>query len=263
MPSLLLMQIFRKLDQVDAGRFIEYPRSRNKAKMLMEHIFDQEGRRLKAELKMTLNTLTTESGKSSAYLEISRRDSILELPSLTASAICDGPALNFLKPIVGIALVICATAQSLKNSREAALELAEHSSAVTKCIVDRATTLDQSAANNLEALLALKSLKDLDFPIAAYPVLHHGSSETPPPYQIVDNGQSREEGLNYVIQLHALQYEAPALFTRCEQDIDDHARRFGAKDGYGCQSRPEARRQRYSSTTAFVPFLPISQLTFF
>jgi hypothetical protein len=62
-------------------------------------------------------------------------------------------------------------------------------------------------------LICAERLKDLDFPIAAYPVLHHGSSETPPPYQIVDNGQSREEGLNYVIQLHALQYEAPALFT--------------------------------------------------
>lgn len=53
------MQIFSKLDQ--SRRFIEYPRSRNKAKMLMEHIFDQEGRRLKAELKMTLNTLVRSS----------------------------------------------------------------------------------------------------------------------------------------------------------------------------------------------------------
>ncbi|KAJ7865638.1 hypothetical protein B0H14DRAFT_2734101 [Mycena olivaceomarginata] len=129
-------------------RFIEHmpSRSRNKAKLLVEHIFDREARRLKTELKRTLNTLLEESAKSLGYSDISRRDSIFELASLTARAagvICDAPVLNFLKPIVGIAVIICDTAK--------------HSSVVTKSIVDHAASLDHSAANNGEALMALKS----------------------------------------------------------------------------------------------------------
>jgi hypothetical protein len=47
--------------------------------------------------------------------------------------------------------------QSVKSNREAALELAEHSSTVTKCIVDHAASVDLSAASNDEALVALNS----------------------------------------------------------------------------------------------------------
>jgi hypothetical protein len=55
-----------------------------------------------------------ESANSPEYSDISRRDSIFELASLTARAagvICDAPVLNFLKPIVDIAVIICDTAK--------------------------------------------------------------------------------------------------------------------------------------------------------
>lgn len=55
-----------------------------------------------------------ESAKSPGYFDISRGDSIIELASLTARAtgtICDAPMLNFLKPAVGIAGIVCDTAK--------------------------------------------------------------------------------------------------------------------------------------------------------
>ncbi|KAJ7805937.1 hypothetical protein B0H14DRAFT_2877901 [Mycena olivaceomarginata] len=122
----------------------------NKAKLLVEHIFDREARRLKTELKRTLNTLLEESANSPEYSDISRRDSIFELASLTARAagvICDAPVLNFLKPIVDIAVIICDTAKVNTYSFKRG----------DKSIVEHAASLDHSAANNGEALMALKS----------------------------------------------------------------------------------------------------------
>ncbi|KAF7374526.1 O-methylsterigmatocystin oxidoreductase [Mycena sanguinolenta] len=79
----------------------------------------------------------------------------------TASAICEAPVLNFLKPVVGIAEIISETAQTVKANRKAAIELATHSGMVTKAIVEHATTLGLAASSplvdDLEALVALKS----------------------------------------------------------------------------------------------------------
>jgi hypothetical protein len=54
------------------------------------------------------------AGKSPAPSAVARNESILELVSLStrvAGAICDVPVLNFLKPVVGIAALICDTAK--------------------------------------------------------------------------------------------------------------------------------------------------------
>jgi hypothetical protein len=54
------------------------------------------------------------AGKSPTS-DASRNESILELISLStrvAGAICDVPVLNFLKPMVGIAALICDTAKA-------------------------------------------------------------------------------------------------------------------------------------------------------
>jgi hypothetical protein len=117
------------------------------------------------------------AGKSPAPSAVARNESILELVSLStrvAGAICDVPVLNFLKPMVGIAALICDTAkvtfrdtlltysidmacQSVQGNREASLDLAKHASIVTKCVVERASALDGGlTASNVEAVKALE-----------------------------------------------------------------------------------------------------------
>ncbi|KAJ7126097.1 hypothetical protein C8R44DRAFT_119799 [Mycena epipterygia] len=113
-----------------------------------------------------MNALLGTSEKSSTSSGISRSDCILELASLstrTAGAICEAPVLNFLKPAVGIAELICDTAKSVKSNRDAALDLAKHASAVTRCIVERASATDgASIAKDGEALKILKlALEDV------------------------------------------------------------------------------------------------------
>ncbi|KAJ7840759.1 hypothetical protein B0H13DRAFT_2100353 [Mycena leptocephala] len=121
---------------------------------------------LKAELETLLKTLLSLAGKSPAPSAVARNESILELISLStrvAGAICDVPVLNFLKPMVGIAALICDTAKSVQGNREASLDLAKHASIVTKCVVERASALDGGlTASNVEAVKALElALEDI------------------------------------------------------------------------------------------------------
>ncbi|KAJ7126077.1 hypothetical protein C8R44DRAFT_119692 [Mycena epipterygia] len=161
------LEIFeQKLD--DIRRHIEQMpvRSGKKAKFLLGYKFKREGSRLKAELESHINALLATCGKPPASSGISRSDCILELASLStraAGAICEAPVLNFLKPVVGIAALICDTAKSVKSNRDAALDLAKHASAVTKCIVERASSKDgTSITKDGEALEALKlALEDV------------------------------------------------------------------------------------------------------
>jgi hypothetical protein len=60
--------------------------------------------------RLDLISRAESAAKSPGYFDISRGDSIIELASLTARAagtICNVPMLNFLKPAVGIAGVVC------------------------------------------------------------------------------------------------------------------------------------------------------------
>ncbi|KAF7336805.1 hypothetical protein MVEN_02116300 [Mycena venus] len=135
-------------------------RSKIKAKLIMGHIFNTKTRRLKAELKGLSHAFLEDAGVSSGNSDSPRGECILELATLgvrAASAICDVPGLNFLKPAVGLAGIICETAKSAKSDCEAARELAKHSSTVTKSIVDCASKMDVSSMNSGEAPVALKS----------------------------------------------------------------------------------------------------------
>ncbi|KAF7336839.1 hypothetical protein MVEN_02120000 [Mycena venus] len=155
------VQLFAtKLQEIQ--RFVEQiPRqSKNKAKLIMGHIFNTKTRRLKAELKDLSHAFLEDARISSGNSDLSCGEYILELATLgvrTASAICDAPGLNLLQPAVDLAGIICETAKSAKSNRETARELAKHSSAVIKCIVDCASKMDVSSMNNGEALVALKS----------------------------------------------------------------------------------------------------------
>ncbi|KAJ7126075.1 hypothetical protein C8R44DRAFT_119672 [Mycena epipterygia] len=161
------LEIFeQKLDAI--RRHIEQMpvQSGKKAKFSIGYKVKRESSRLKAELENHLNTLLTTCGKSPASSGISRSDCILELASLstrTAGAICEAPVLNFLKPAVGLAALICDTAKSVKSNRDAALDLAKHASTVTKYVVERASRVDgASIAKDGEALEALKlALEDI------------------------------------------------------------------------------------------------------
>ncbi|KAJ7439342.1 hypothetical protein FB451DRAFT_149388 [Mycena latifolia] len=136
-------------------------RSGKKAMLLVGYKFQRETRRLKAELENHLYALLAMSNTLSP--SASRSECVLELVSLTtraAGAICEAPVLNFLKPLVGIAALICDTAKCVKGNHDAAADLAKHASIVTKCIVDRASAA--SATGNEEALEALKlALEDI------------------------------------------------------------------------------------------------------
>jgi hypothetical protein len=94
----------------------------------MDHLFDREYERLKTELERNSKALVRSSNFSALETHyptslqlkstndtatdnrISKGECILELASLgirVTTAICEAPALNFLKPAVGIAGVIC------------------------------------------------------------------------------------------------------------------------------------------------------------
>ncbi|KAJ7830358.1 hypothetical protein B0H14DRAFT_3715704 [Mycena olivaceomarginata] len=150
-----------KLDEIRRSIEKMPAQSKNGAKRLMTHLFDREYQRLKTELKRSSTALLQSTNDTATDGGILHADGILELASLSirvATTIWEAPAPNFLKPAAGNAGVICDTTRWVKSNREAALELAEHSSTVTKCIVDHAGRLDLSAASDGEALVALNSV---------------------------------------------------------------------------------------------------------
>ncbi|KAJ7497765.1 hypothetical protein FB451DRAFT_243057 [Mycena latifolia] len=156
----------QKLDAI--RRHIEQMpvQSGKKAKLLLGYKFKRETRRLKAELENHLYDLISMGSACSPSRSTSRSECVLELISLTtraAGAICEAPVLNFLKPVVGIAALICDTAKCVKSNHDDATELAKHASMVTKCIVDRASSMDPATtANNVGALETLKlALEDI------------------------------------------------------------------------------------------------------
>ncbi|KAF7374564.1 hypothetical protein MSAN_00341000 [Mycena sanguinolenta] len=153
-----LTRIEAKLDEM--RRVIEHtsPRSK-KGKLFKHHTFGREMCRLERELKSLVNALLKDAHKLTAVE--SSGISPAELANLTirtASAICEAPVLNFLKPVVGVAETISETAQTVKSNRKAALQLAAHSKLVTRSIAEHAATIGSAAASNDEALASLNSV---------------------------------------------------------------------------------------------------------
>ncbi|KAJ6512865.1 hypothetical protein C8R45DRAFT_920642 [Mycena sanguinolenta] len=146
-----------KLGQI--RRAIErLPRQSKKGKLAKYFSFDRETRGSERELKALEDALQIKG----THTAESKRISPMELANFSiraANAICDAPVLNSLKPIVGIAEIIVETAQTVKNNRIAALQLASHSSTVTKSITDHAATLGLDVySSNCEALVPLQSV---------------------------------------------------------------------------------------------------------
>ncbi|KAJ7256278.1 hypothetical protein C8J57DRAFT_1721481 [Mycena rebaudengoi] len=113
--------------------------------------------RLKNELKNQLKTMLHGSQLALPTL----RENTVEIlsVSLRASAvICEAPPLNFLKPIVGLAALICETAKTAKSNRDAAEELAKRAINVTNCVVERAWKTEIFLDANEDALNGLKGI---------------------------------------------------------------------------------------------------------
>ncbi|KAJ7691725.1 hypothetical protein B0H17DRAFT_553424 [Mycena rosella] len=164
-PDILkVLDVFeQKLDAM--RRHVEQMplRSGKKANFFSGNKFKRETKRLKAELENHLYALLANG--STVAPGASRSECVLELVTLgtcAAGAICEAPVLNFLKPVVGITALICETAKCVKSNRAAAVELADHASAVTTSIVNRASAMDGGTANRGDALGALKlALEDI------------------------------------------------------------------------------------------------------
>ncbi|KAJ7682974.1 hypothetical protein B0H17DRAFT_1205401 [Mycena rosella] len=145
----------QKLDAI--RRHIAQMPGKKTTKFFADAKFRRDTKRLKAELENDLYAVFATAGKMSGA---SRGDCVLELVSLgtrAAGALCEAPGLNFLKPMAGIAALICDSAKSVKSNCDAAIALAKHASSVTKCIVDRVPAIDAAATDTGDALEALKS----------------------------------------------------------------------------------------------------------
>ncbi|KAJ7245299.1 hypothetical protein C8J57DRAFT_1524433 [Mycena rebaudengoi] len=82
---------------------------------------------------------------------------ILSVSLRASTVICEAPPHNCLKPIIGIAGLICETAKTAKSNRDAAEELAKHAIDVTSCVVDLASKNGIVQGTNEDALNILKS----------------------------------------------------------------------------------------------------------
>ncbi|KAK7006134.1 hypothetical protein R3P38DRAFT_1701188 [Favolaschia claudopus] len=110
-----------------------------------------ELQRSKAEMKKILHRVNATIQKPSAAKHLSRSDCALEIVSLgtkTLSAISEAPGLNLLKPALGAVSTICDQAKLVRRNKEAALELARHSSAVIQSLVDHTDAFDVSGPTN-------------------------------------------------------------------------------------------------------------------
>ncbi|KAJ7249994.1 hypothetical protein C8J57DRAFT_1668488 [Mycena rebaudengoi] len=151
--------------------------------------------RLKNGLKSQLKTMCLTEGPSSPAIP-TRADNAVEIlsASLRASTIiCEAPPLNFLKPIIGIAALICETVKTVKSNREAAEELAKHAINVTNCVVQRASKHEIFSDTNEDALNILK-----------------GALEDVHSYLMFLNKPQEKDG---VVQLNAGLDRALSLFT--------------------------------------------------
>ncbi|KAJ7245283.1 hypothetical protein C8J57DRAFT_1725310 [Mycena rebaudengoi] len=150
---LVLLEVYERiLDNI--RRHIENAQiSTNKrGNLFSRHISSS---RLKNELKSQLKTIL--HGGQPALP--TRRENAVEILSVSlraSTAICEAPPLNFLKPIVGIAVLVCETAETVKSNRDAAEELAKLAINVTNCVVERASKNGIVPGTNEDDLNILK-----------------------------------------------------------------------------------------------------------
>ncbi|KAJ7496710.1 hypothetical protein FB451DRAFT_1162841 [Mycena latifolia] len=143
---------FDRQDEECANISAGLNRTSRKLEAIRRHIYQMPNN--KTKLFLGYNKYKRETTRLKAELE----KHLYELP-----VICDAPVLNFLKPAVGIVALICDTAKCVRSNHDAAIDLAQHASTVTKLIVDRVSAMDSpSAADNEDALEALKcALEDI------------------------------------------------------------------------------------------------------
>ncbi|KAJ7776694.1 hypothetical protein B0H14DRAFT_2964049 [Mycena olivaceomarginata] len=99
--------------------------------------FRHESARLKAQLDRVYQSLTSKARTRA------RNEYILEVATLgtrVAGAVCEIPlpALSFLKPVVGLVVLICDTAKTMNGNNIAAVALVHHAEEVTHSVVERA-----------------------------------------------------------------------------------------------------------------------------
>ncbi|KAJ7256286.1 hypothetical protein C8J57DRAFT_1472997 [Mycena rebaudengoi] len=117
--------------------------------------------RLKNELKNQLKTML-HGGQLAPPTSRENTVEILSVSLRASAVICEAPPLNFLKPIVGLAALICETAKTVKSNRDAAEELAKRAISVTNCVVERASKTEIFLDTNEDALNGLKgALEDV------------------------------------------------------------------------------------------------------
>ncbi|KAJ7274695.1 hypothetical protein C8J57DRAFT_1466659 [Mycena rebaudengoi] len=113
--------------------------------------------RLKNELKNQLKTMLR-GGQPAPPTSRENTVEILSVSLRASAAICEAPPLNFLKPIVGLAALICETAKTAKSNRDAAEELAKRAINVMNCVVERAWKNGTVSETNEDALNILKRI---------------------------------------------------------------------------------------------------------
>ncbi|KAJ6524414.1 hypothetical protein DFH09DRAFT_186554 [Mycena vulgaris] len=276
--------------KVDAiRRHIEQPVQSSKAVKLLRGIrFKGQSRRLKAELEDCLQALLALGSTHSASTGPSHSECVLEVISLgtrAAGAVCEAPGLSYLKPVVGIAALICETAKTVKSNREAAVELADRARTVTQCIVDRASAM--SIKNDGAALEALElTLNE----IQSYLILLAKPRRRLRPWIFANQQKERFAQLNGALDKALAMFSATKILStaedvlatavdvratmvdvgvlvstveRLDRDvkgtltiIDAKLNAASTRDSEGC-ARAEYR------ITPFVPLLATSQLTFF
>ncbi|KAJ6632555.1 hypothetical protein B0H10DRAFT_18622 [Mycena sp. CBHHK59/15] len=69
-------------------------------------------------------------------------------------AVCDAPVLNTVKPIAGLALLICETVKTAKNNDEAVVDLVNYAVNIAELVVQRAKSygLDSELGENIQLL---------------------------------------------------------------------------------------------------------------
>ncbi|KAJ7318943.1 hypothetical protein DFH08DRAFT_1086309 [Mycena albidolilacea] len=116
--------------------------------------FRHESARLKAQLDRVYQSLNSKARTRA------RDECILEVATLgtrVAGAVCEIPipGLSFLKPVVGLAVLICDTAKTMNGNNIAAVALAHHAEEVTHSVVERAEK-EQHGNNNAASVDKLR-----------------------------------------------------------------------------------------------------------
>ncbi|KAJ7899773.1 hypothetical protein B0H13DRAFT_2029438 [Mycena leptocephala] len=142
------------------------PQSGSKSQRVFSGLrFSRKCAHLKAELDRAYKALLEHLKKSPTLSSASRHESMLEIASLStrfAGIACDVPVLNVLKPVLGMAALMCETAKTVNSNGAAATALAARARDVTNYVLDRAIELHADGQPTQEAFSTLKlTLEDI------------------------------------------------------------------------------------------------------